>query len=115
MPNPVVHWEIVSKDAKRAQDFYAKLFDWHVEPMEGMNYGIIDTHTEAGINGGIGNQQEEAYQVTFYVQVEDLQAALDKAESLGGKTVTPPMEIPGVVTLAQFSDPDGNIIGLVKE
>ena len=51
MPNPVAHWEIVSKDAKRAQDFYAKLFDWHVEPMEGMNYGIIDTHTEAGING----------------------------------------------------------------
>ena len=114
MPNPMVHWEIVSNDAKRAQDFYANRTDWHVEPVEGMDYGIVDTHGEGGTNGGIGNQQEEAYRVTFYVQVEDLQAALDKAESLGGKTVTPPMEIPGVVTLAQFSDPDGNIIGLVK-
>lgn len=115
MPNPVIHWEIVSKDAKRAQDFYANRIDWHVEPMEGMNYGIVDTHTENGISGGIGDQQEEGYRVTFYVQVSDLQAALDKAESLGGKTVMAPMEIPGVVTLAQFSDLDGNIIGLVKE
>ena len=53
--------------------------------------------------------------VTFYVSVDDLQAYLDKAESIGGKTVTPPTEIPGVVTYAFFADPDGNVIGLVKE
>ena len=46
--------------------------------------------------------------------VEDLQATLDKAESLGGKTTMPIMEIPGMVTLAQFSDPDGNVIGIVQ-
>ena len=45
---------------------------------------------------------------------EDLQATLDKAESLGGKTTMPIMEIPGMVTLAQFSDPDGNVIGIVQ-
>ena len=86
-----------------------------MDPMEGMNYSMVDSPTESGINGGIGGQEEQGYQVTFYVQVDDLQAALDKAESLGSKTVMPPTEIPGVVSLAQFSDPDGNIIGLVKE
>ena len=50
----------------------------------------------------------------IYVEVEDLQATLDKAESLGGKTTMPIMEIPGMVTLAQFSDPDGNVIGIVQ-
>ena len=50
----------------------------------------------------------------IYVEVEDLQATLDKAESLGGKTTMPIMEIPGMVTLAHFSDPDGNVIGIVK-
>ena len=45
--------------------------------------------------------------------VDDLQAAPDKAESLGGKTVAPPREVPGVVSLAYFSDPEGNIIGLI--
>ena len=53
--------------------------------------------------------------MTFYAQVDDLQAYLDKAEQLGGMTVMPPTEIPNVVTLAMFSDPEGNIIGMVKE
>jgi hypothetical protein len=49
-----------------------------------------------------------------YVEVDDLQQALDKAESLGGKTVMPPMDIPDAVSLAMFTDPSGNVIGLVK-
>ena len=97
MPNPVVHWEIVSKDAKRIQDFYAKLFDWHVEPMEGMNYGIVDSHTESGISGGIGNQQEEAYRVTFYVQVEDLQAAERDPTSPADRKIHKPPVYRGLV------------------
>jgi len=51
---------------------------------------------------------------TFYVQVPDLQATLDQAVAKGGKVVMPPMEIPGMVTLAQFADPEGNLVGLVK-
>ena len=53
--------------------------------------------------------------MTVYVQVDDLESYLKKAESLGGKTVMPVTEIPGVVTLAMFSDPEGNVIGMVKE
>lgn len=79
-----------------------------------MNYGMVDTHAE-GINGGIGPTMGGPDRVIFYVQVSDLQAYLDKAESLGGKTVVPPTEVPGVVTFALFSDPTGNVIGLVKE
>jgi predicted enzyme related to lactoylglutathione lyase len=46
--------------------------------------------------------------------VDDLAACLKKAESMGGKTVVPPTEIPDMVTFAQFQDPEGNIVGLVK-
>ena len=52
--------------------------------------------------------------MTFYVNVSDLAAALAKAESLGGKTVMPPMAVPGGPEIAQFSDPEGNVIGLSK-
>jgi predicted enzyme related to lactoylglutathione lyase len=48
------------------------------------------------------------------VQVDDLQAALDKAESLGGKTVMAPDQVPGGPALAMFADPEGNVIGLVS-
>ena len=113
MSPPVVHFEIAAKDPKKLQDFYAKLFDWKIDANNPFNYGVIDTGGQGGINGGIG-PTDGPTRVTFYVQVDDLQACLDKAESLGGKTVMPPTEIPNMVTLAMFSDPEGNITGLVK-
>jgi uncharacterized protein len=113
MPNPVVHFEIGARDQKRLHDFYAKLFDWHVNYDERMSYAVVETHDSGGINGGIGPAQATGG-VTFYVQVPDLHAALTKAESLGGKTVLPPTEIPNVVAMAQFTDPEGNLIGLVR-
>ena len=113
MPNPVVHWEIQCKDAKKAQQFYSRLFGWHVDANNPMNYGMVDTRDEVGINGGIG-PCDGPNRVTFYIQVADLQAFLDKATRLGGKVVMPPTEIPDTVTLAMFADPEGNVIGLVK-
>ena len=113
MPNPVIHWEITGKDAPKLQQFYANLFGWNVDSNNPMNYGLVDTQTEDGINGGIAQEQELATRVTVYVQVDDLQAYLDKAESLGGKTILPPTVIPDTVTLAMFTDPEGNIMGMV--
>lgn len=49
------------------------------------------------------------------MQVDDLKAYLGKVESMGGKTVMPPMDIPGGPTLALFADPEGNVVGMVKE
>ena len=114
MPNPVIHFEIMAKgDRKRTQEFYSNLFGWHIDDDNPMNYGMVDTHSDdAGIGGGIAGEGHFS-NVTIYVGVDDLQAALDKAESLGGKTVAPPMVIPDVVSLAFFSDPEGNVIGLV--
>ena len=113
MPNPVIHWEITGRDAPKLQRFYADLFGWSVNADNPMNYGLVDTQTEEGINGGIAGEQEAATRVTIYVQVDDLQAYLDRAESLGGKTILPPTVIPDTVTLAMFSDPEGNITGMV--
>ena len=114
MPNPVVHWEITAKNAPKLHKFYADLFDWHIDSNNPMEYGMVDTHAEGGINGGIPREEEGNKRITIYVEVDDLQAYLDKAEKLGGKTVMPPTEIPDMVTLAMFTDPEGNITGMVK-
>lgn len=112
MGRPVVHFEIHGKDGKRIQEFYAKLFDWSVDANNPMSYGMVDK-SSAAVGGGI-TQSDAAPMVTFYVEVPDLAAALKKAEGLGGQTVTPPMDVPGGPTIAQFRDPDGNTIGLIK-
>lgn len=47
------------------------------------------------------------------MDVDDVQAYLDKAKELGGKTFVGPITIPAG-TFAWFSDIDGNTIGLLK-
>lgn len=111
MADKVVHFEIVGRDGPRLQQFYGQLFGWTVNADNPMNYGMVDAE-EAGIGGGIGQAQGDGH-LTFYVGVDDLQASLDRAESLGGKTVMPPETIPGVVTFALFTDPEGHLVGLV--
>ena len=117
MGQPVIHFEITSNDAGRLQGFYSNLFGWSVDTNNPGGYGMVDTKAERGIGGGISSPPQGATKtwLTFYVEVEDLQATLDRAAELGGKVLMPPMEIPGGnVTLAAFADPDGNMIGLTK-
>jgi hypothetical protein len=117
MGAPVVHWEINARDARRLQQFYASLFDWKVDTDNPLRYGMVLTNAGTGINGGIGQNDPftPAPGVTFYVQVRDPEAALDRAVSLGAKVITPVTEVPGMVTFALFQDPEGNVIGLLKE
>ncbi len=115
MGDPVVHFEIIGKDTAKTQSFYADLFGWKIDANNPMNYGMVDNGGK-GINGGVAGYGDsgDPARTTFYVEVSDLQAKLDKAESLGGKTIMPVTEIPGAVTMAMFSDPDGNVIGMTK-
>jgi hypothetical protein len=111
MPNPVTWFEVIGKDGTKLQQFYGKAFDWQMQVAPEMNYGMIGNGGE-GIDGGIGQGEKQG--VTFYIEVDDPQAYLDKIESMGGKTVVPVTVIPDMVTFAQFADPEGNVVGLVK-
>lgn len=113
MPNPVVHFEITGENGKALQGFYSQLFDWRIDANNPMDYGMVDTQSNEGIPGGIG-PSPGPNQVTFYVQVADLQATLDAVERLGGKTLMGPDEVPGGPKIAQFADPEGNVIGLIQ-
>ena len=122
MGQPVVHFEVVGKDGDKLQSYYAELFGWNINSDNEMNYGMVDGKDNktgdgnVGIGGGVG-QGPEGYggHVTFYVAVPDVEEALQKAESLGGKRVMGPEDIMGMVVLGQFTDPEGNLVGVVKD
>jgi predicted enzyme related to lactoylglutathione lyase len=111
--NPVTWFEILGKDGPGLQKFYGDLFGWKVDAANPMNYGMVEGK-DGGIGGGIAAAQDAKPAVTVYVDVDDLQATLDKAKSLGGEVVMPPMDVPGGPKIAQFKDPDGNVIGIMK-
>ena len=113
MPNRVVHWEIMGKNAKELQSFYADMFDWKIDADNPYNYGMVQG-SDAGVGGGIGGDPSESMRVSIFVEVDDLQAYLDKAERLGGKLVMPPTDIAGV-SFAMFADPAGNVTGIMKD
>ena len=120
MGQPVVHFEVVGQDAATLQSFYSQLFEWQIDANNPMQYGIVNRegNTNAagvGIGGGVG-PGPEGYggHVTFYVEVPDVEAALAKAESLGGTRMMGPDEpMPGLV-IGLFNDPEGHTIGVVQ-
>ena len=114
MSHPVTHFEIIGKDGKKLQDFYSKLFGWKIDANNPMNYGMFPAPDGRGIGGGIASGDGHGNRVTVYVEVDDLATALKKAEGLGGKTIMTPTDVPGGPSIAMFTDPEGNIVGLAK-
>ena len=120
MGQPVVHFEVIGKDAEKLHSYYSDLFGWEIDADNPMKYGLIrpDDNRSAegvGIGGGIGSGPDD-YEghVTFYVEVPDVEAALASAESLGGTRVMGPDSVMDQVVLGQFTDPEGHLIGLVQ-
>jgi uncharacterized protein len=87
MSHPVVHFEIGCRDGKKTQAFYSSLFAWDIA--EAGPAAMIDAG--GGPTGHITHLGHEPHHYTiFYVQVDDVQAYLDKAQKLGAKTLVPP-------------------------
>ena len=113
MGAPVVRFEIMGGSGSQLEEFYRELFGWKIDSDNPMKYGIVDTGSPQGINGGVGASQDAGRRVSVYIQVENLDAALAKAEKLGGKTILPPSQVPGGPKLAMLADPAGNVTGLL--
>lgn len=113
MGNPVVHFEIGCRDSEKTQEFYSKLFDWNIE-----THGpaaMISTGGEEGIGGHISALGHEPHNYTLiYVQVDDLDVAIEQATELGGEVMVPPTEVPGMGNFAWIKDPEGLPLGLWK-
>jgi uncharacterized protein len=121
MGQPVVHFEVVGQDGEKLHRYYSELFGWEINADNAMKYGIVGREGNlgsdgVGIGGGVG-QGPDGYagHVTFYVAVPDVEEALQKAESLGGERVMGPENIMDMVTLGQFKDPEGHLVGVVQE
>jgi predicted enzyme related to lactoylglutathione lyase len=120
MGAPVVHFEIAGTNAEAMWSFYSAMFGWDINNDNPMNYGIVDRTANSnsegiGLGGGICAMPEgmPGY-VTVYVEVPDVEASLQQAESLGGKRLMGPEKVMDSLEIGMFSDPDGHPFGLIK-
>jgi predicted enzyme related to lactoylglutathione lyase len=123
MGQPVVHFEIIGMDPVKLRSYYGALFGWEFDTSspvaaavsEPANYGFVDRSTASdgtGIPGGVGGGADYDHHAVFYVGVPDVEAALRKAESLGGKRRMGPERAPTGLVVGHFADPEGNLIGV---
>lgn len=109
------HWEeLWSREPAKAVKFYRALVPYAVEdmPMPAGPYHILKTGDVSRC--GIGKATGESGTWLSYVQVDDCDQTLGRAESLGGKVQVPATDIPNVGRFAVVSDPDGAAIGVIR-
>jgi uncharacterized protein len=122
MTGRVVHFEIPFDDGDRARKFYADAFGWNVMHMAEMDYTIASTGptTEQGmpaepgfVNGGmLSRETGPSTGPVITVDVENIDAALEKIEQLGGKTQVSRTPVGDMGFAAYFTDTEGNLMGL---
>jgi hypothetical protein len=123
MGQPVVHFEIIGKDPAKLRGYFGELFGWEFDlpsPVSAAvsdpaSYGFVNRMTTSdgtGIPGGVGGGPGYEGHAVFYVAVPDVEAALAKAESLGGKRLMGPERAPSGLVVGHFTDPEGNLVGV---
>jgi len=113
MAHPVIHAEIRSADPDATRAFFADLFGWSYSDGAYPGYTFVDTGAEQALPTAISPLQGDGDDVLFFVSVDDVDAALEKAQALGGSIVQPRQEVPGV-SFGVLADAQGHRVGVAS-
>jgi len=124
--NPVVHFEMPAEDRTRMASFYEKTFGWKTQ-MLGPDMGdyVLVTTAEAdakpgapagAINGGFFPKQPDwpAQHPSIVIAVDDIESAMRRVGTEGGRVLGEPMQIPGVGRYVSFFDTEGNRVSMLQ-
>jgi uncharacterized protein len=120
VPNPFVHVELATNDLAKAREFYKNMFDWKLEDMpmpDGNAYTMVEVgENEYGVGGGMMKAPMPGMPSNWmaYVSVDDINAATEKAKSLGATVIKEITPIPEMGSFSIISDPTGAVLGLWK-
>ena len=118
-PVSLVWNELMTNDVDKAGAFYTKLFGYaaDTQKMGDVNYtSFMNGDRPAAGMMAITPEMGEGIPPHWgiYLAVDDCDATLAKAESLGGRVIAPANEIPEVGRFAVIADPQGAVFGIIK-
>ncbi|HEX6324960.1 MAG TPA: VOC family protein [Jiangellaceae bacterium] len=121
MAGRVVHFEIPFDDGQRARSFYRDAFGWELQEVPEMDYTMVSSGpsgeqgpTEPGYIGGgmLDRSVSPAPGPVIVIDVDDIDAALERITQLGGSPVVGRTPVADMGFSAYFTDPEGNVMGL---
>jgi predicted enzyme related to lactoylglutathione lyase len=115
MPNPVMKWQILARDAEGVAAFYRDLFGWTLNNDNALGYRELRSGAVDGIDGGVWPSGGDYPNfVQLFVQVDDIDASIEKATAAGAKVLVPKSALPDGDTMAILQDPHGMSFGLMS-
>lgn len=123
----IAYFEIPADDIERAKKFYMEVFGWDIRgmPLEGVppGYQVVMTGKPVNVKsqdyemsqlngGGMTKRLFPGQPITSYVQVDDIDAMLEKVKLGGGRQHGDKIKIPNIGTIAFINDTEGNVLGL---
>jgi len=123
--NPVVHFEMPTKNRERVADFYSKVFGWNMQLLgkEMGNYILAMTtpvdkngmaKNPGAINGGFFEATKNDTTPHLVISVDNLEKHMEIVKKAGGKILGKPMDIQGIGTFVMFTDTEGNKVGMLQ-
>ena len=114
MGDPVVQWQVISKEPGKHSAFYAEVFGWKINADNPLGYRTADTGSSKGIPGGFWPAPPEAQAfVQLFVEVGDMSATVAKVTKNGGSVLIPPQTLPQGEQMAILRDPMGVTFGVM--
>lgn len=109
--------ELHTHDVEGAKAFYSAVFGWTAQPFGDTSYTVfqLGDHAVGGMQPMSDHVPREApaYWLTYF-EVEDCDAAVAKAQELGGGVGWGPMDMEGVGRFAGVADPNGSEFAVIK-
>lgn len=108
-------FEIIVSNQKQAMAFYSTALGWKFQDVGSPNFVLV---TNAGVNGALLTASSEIVRgesVKIFFKSNQLEESLTKIKGAGGTIKLQPTDVGDGTWLAEFGDPDGNIIGLMCE
>jgi predicted enzyme related to lactoylglutathione lyase len=115
-----VWYELITTDLETAKDFYANVVGWGTRDasMPGLAYSLF-TVGDAPVTG-LMNLPEYARRTGVtphwvgYVEVDDVDAAVDRIKQLGGAVHVPPTDVPNISRFSVVADPQMATLAVLK-
>ncbi|MCB1042820.1 MAG: VOC family protein [Acidobacteria bacterium] len=117
MTHGVQHFEFWSQDPAKLSDFYRTVFQWDIQHFPDMEYWLVNPSGDKSIGGGIMKPKQGPWpsNMSFYINVDDLEETRSKLEAAGAKIILPFQEVPNVGAFCLFADPEGRVLGIWKQ
>ena len=117
---PPLQPQRVTKDLDRLQHFYTALLggeEARRTPPEGPVFylGLRIGDSELGLVSDADAAADAPQRMLLSIEVDDVDALLDRVTELGGKVGGPPNDMPWGQRVAHVQDPDGNAVNLTQE